>query len=101
MPELRDLPAIETLMQSEAIAALVQDRGATVIKKRLREMQAQMRETRNVPQWATAAEGYAAALDTSCQQERLRAGIQSHRNRDPHQSRARAAQRGAGGPLNR
>jgi L-seryl-tRNA(Ser) seleniumtransferase len=65
MPELRDLPAIETLMQSEAIAALVQDRGATTIKKRLREMQAQMRETRNVPQWATAAEGYAAALDTS------------------------------------
>ena len=50
MPELRDLPAIETLLQSEAIAALVQDRGATTIKKRLREMQAQMRETRNVPQ---------------------------------------------------
>ena len=65
MPELRDLPAIETLMQSEAIAALVQDRGATTIKKRLREMQAQMRETRNVPKWATEAEGYAAALDTS------------------------------------
>ena len=64
MPELRDLPAIETLMQSEAIAALVQDRGATIIKKRLREIQAQMRETRNVPQWATSAEGYAAALDT-------------------------------------
>ncbi len=65
MPELRDLPAIETLMQSEAIVALVQDRGAITVKNRLREMQAQMRETRNVPQWATAAEGYAAALGTS------------------------------------
>lgn len=65
MPELRDLPAIETLMQSDAIAKLVQDYGAAAIKKQLREMQSQMRETRKVPQWATAAEGYAAALDTS------------------------------------
>ncbi len=65
MPELRDLPAIETLMQSDIIAKLVRDHGVAAIKKRLREMQSQMRETRQVPQWATAAEGYAAALDTS------------------------------------
>jgi L-seryl-tRNA(Ser) seleniumtransferase len=64
MPELRDLPAIETLMQSDALADLVEVLGATTVKTRLREMQRQMRATREVPLWATAAEGYAAALDT-------------------------------------
>ena len=48
MPELRDLPAIETLMQSDALADLVEVLGATAVKTRLREMQ-QMRETREVP----------------------------------------------------
>ncbi len=65
MPELRDLPAIETLMQSDALADLVEVLGATAVKTRLREMQRQMRATREVPLWATAAEGYAAALDTA------------------------------------
>ena len=65
MPELRDLPAIETLMQSDALADLVEVLGATAVKTRLREMQRQMRATREVPLWATAAEGYAAAMDTA------------------------------------
>ena len=65
MPELRDLPAIETLMQSDALADLVEVLGATAVKTRLREIQRQVRATREVPLWATAAEGYAAAMDTA------------------------------------
>ena len=65
MPELRDLPAIETLMQSKPMAELIQKKGATSVKTQLREMQAGMRATRNVPQWATAPEGYAAAFDNA------------------------------------
>ena len=62
MPELRDLPAIETLMQSKPIAALVKDLGSSYVKNRLRELQAHMRATREVPEWATTPEGYASAL---------------------------------------
>ena len=65
MPELRELPASETLMQSDALADLVEVLGAATVKTRLREMQRQMRATREVPVWATAAEGYASAMDTA------------------------------------
>ena len=58
MPELRDLPAIEKLLQSPALAPLVHAHGAESIKGRLRMLQGEMRQQRAVPEWATEAEGY-------------------------------------------
>ncbi len=63
MPELRDLPAIESLLQSEPIAKLVASHGSQVVKSRLRELQQAMRVERSVPDWGINAEGYARTLD--------------------------------------
>lgn len=62
MPELRDLPAIEKLLQSPALAPLVHAHGAESIKGRLRMLQGEMRQQRAVPEWATEAEGYVDAI---------------------------------------
>ncbi len=62
MPTLRDLPAIETLMQSDAIAPMILSHGALVIKDRLRDLQNAMRQERSVPDWATEPSGYPTEL---------------------------------------
>ncbi|HCG71169.1 MAG TPA: hypothetical protein DE147_11940, partial [Gammaproteobacteria bacterium] len=62
MPELRDLPAIEKLLQSPALAPLVHAHGAESIKGRLRMLQGEMRQQRAVPEWATEAKGYVDAI---------------------------------------
>ena len=62
MPTLRDLPAIETLMQSDAIAPMILSHGAQVIKDRLRDLQNAMRQERSVPDWATEPSGYSTEL---------------------------------------
>jgi L-seryl-tRNA(Ser) seleniumtransferase len=63
MPELRDLPAIESLLQSEAIAPFIESHGAQAVKVRLRELQQTMRTDRLVPDWGGDAQGYAQALE--------------------------------------
>ena len=63
MPTLRDLPAIETLMQSDAIAPMILAHGAQVIKNRLRDLQNAMRQERSVPDWATEPSGYSTELE--------------------------------------
>ena len=63
MPTLRDLPAIETLMQSDAIAPLIRIHGAQVVKNRLRDLQNAMRQERSVPDWATDPSGYSKELE--------------------------------------
>ena len=65
MPELRDLPAIESLLQSAAIADLIQCHGTQVVKAKLRELQQTMRTERVVPDWGVEAQGYAKALTQS------------------------------------
>jgi L-seryl-tRNA(Ser) seleniumtransferase len=65
MPELRDLPAIESLLQSAAIADLIQCHGTQVVKAKLRELQQTMRTERVVPNWGVEAQGYAQALTQS------------------------------------
>ena len=65
MPELRDLPAIESLLQSAAIADLIQCHGTQVVKAKLRELQQAMRAERVVPDWGVEAQGYAQALTQS------------------------------------
>ena len=62
MLTLRDLPAIETLMQSEAIAQMIQIHGSQAIKDRLRDIQNAMRQARSVPDWAADPIGYSHEL---------------------------------------
>jgi L-seryl-tRNA(Ser) seleniumtransferase len=62
MPELRDLPAIESLLQSQPMADLIERHGAQVVKTRLRELQQTMRADRLVPDWGGDAAGYARVL---------------------------------------
>ena len=63
MPTLRDLPAIETLMQSDAIAPMIHIHGAQVVKDHLRDLQNAMRQERSVPDWATDPSGYSKELE--------------------------------------
>jgi len=53
MPELRDLPSIDRLMNASAMAPLVADFGAETVKQALRRLQAEWRACRLAPEWAT------------------------------------------------
>lgn len=65
MPELRDLPSIESLLQSQPIVDLIENHGAEAVKTRLRELQQTMRAERLVPDWGVGAQGYARAIEHS------------------------------------
>ena len=45
MPELRDLPAIDTLLQAPEVQSSVAAYGLQTVKALLRDLQAQMRNT--------------------------------------------------------
>ena len=62
MPELRDLPAIDSLLAAPELAMLVQQVGIQTVRDEIRTIQQRIREERDVPQWATTASGYADAL---------------------------------------
>jgi L-seryl-tRNA(Ser) seleniumtransferase len=52
MPELRDLPSIDRLVNASAMAPLVADFGAESVKQVLRKLQAEWRARRQAPDWA-------------------------------------------------
>ncbi len=62
MPELRDLPAIDTLLQAPEVQSSVAAYGLQTVKALLRDLQAQMRNTKEVPEWADQPLGYAQAV---------------------------------------
>ena len=62
MPELRDLPAIDTLLQAPEVQSSVAAYGLQTVKALLRDLQAQMRNTKEVPEWADQPLGYAEAV---------------------------------------
>ena len=62
MPELRDLPAIERLLQAAELAQQIKQHGTNTVKDVLRTMQADMRRERVVPEWAVQPQGYADAV---------------------------------------
>ena len=65
MPELRDLPAIETLLHADELQASIAGHGLQTVKAILRDLQTQMRATKVVPEWAGQPSGYAQAVAES------------------------------------
>ena len=62
MPELRNLPAIETLLRADELQASIAGYGLQTVKAVLRDMQTQMRTTKVLPDWADQPGGYAQAV---------------------------------------
>lgn len=62
MPELRDLPAIDSLLQAAELQASIAAHGLKTVKETLRALQATMRSCKQVPDWADQPIGYAQAV---------------------------------------
>ena len=60
--QLRDLPAIDALVNADELEALVTRHGPELIKNRLRQIQGEFRQGGDVPDWAATAQGYAEQL---------------------------------------
>ena len=60
---LRDLPAIETLLNAEALLPLIEQHGNETVKRTLRELQAAWRRDRKVPEWGDDPEAYAQRVE--------------------------------------
>ena len=58
----RHLPAIDKLLKAPALAPLVAQQGAGMVKEALRALQGQLRRSGQVPAWAGQAEEYALRL---------------------------------------
>lgn len=63
MPELRDLPAIETLMNAPPMRAMADRFGAESVKLVLRDLQSRYRAARRAPDWALDASAWAEHVD--------------------------------------
>ncbi|NCF33076.1 MAG: L-seryl-tRNA(Sec) selenium transferase [Proteobacteria bacterium] len=62
MPKLRDLPAIDTLLQADELQKSIAAHGLQTVKATLRDLQTEMRNTKAVPEWADQPNGYAEAV---------------------------------------
>jgi L-seryl-tRNA(Ser) seleniumtransferase len=62
MPELRDLPSIDRLLNAQVMAPTVAAFGAESVKQVLRTLQAQWRASRQVPDWALDPSACAARV---------------------------------------
>lgn len=56
--KLRDLPAVDTLLSDAALQVQVARHGVMAVRDEIRSLQQNMRETREVPSWATDPAGY-------------------------------------------
>lgn len=62
MPSYRDLPGIDALLSSPAIERVVVDYGLETVKRELRRLQSQWRETAALPDWIADPQAYADHL---------------------------------------
>lgn len=62
MPELRDLPAVDSLLQAPELTNLLDEYGLQTVKQTIRALQQSMRENKQVPEWAITPAGYNEAI---------------------------------------
>ena len=62
MPELRDLPAVDSLLQAPELTNLLTQYGLQTVKNAIRELQQNMRKNKSVPDWAVTPIGYDQAI---------------------------------------
>lgn len=60
MPDLRDLPAVDTLLTAPEMQVVVAQHGVQAVRDIIRDLQSSMRNARAVPDWGVSAAGYAA-----------------------------------------
>jgi L-seryl-tRNA(Ser) seleniumtransferase len=65
MPELRDLPAVDTLLNDTSLQPAIHRHGIKAVRDRIRSMQADMRAARQVPAWGIDPAAYAAHINQS------------------------------------
>ncbi|XOV81876.1 MAG: L-seryl-tRNA(Sec) selenium transferase [bacterium] len=58
MPDLRDLPAVDLLLNATEMVNLVDSHGIGAVRDEIRLLQSRMRAQRKVPDWAIQAAGY-------------------------------------------
>ena len=63
MPELRDLPAVDTLLSADELTALTAQHGVQAVRDEIRSIQSAFRKQRAVPEWGVVPSGYASAID--------------------------------------
>ena len=63
MPQLRDLPAVDTLLSAIELSPLIQHHGTKAVRDEIRTLQDQIRVNRVVPNWALTPTGYLSAID--------------------------------------
>ena len=63
MPQLRDLPAVDTLLSAIELSPLIQPHGTKAVRDEIRTLQDQIRVNRVVPNWALTPTGYLSAID--------------------------------------
>jgi L-seryl-tRNA(Ser) seleniumtransferase len=63
MPQLRDLPAVDALLNTTELKPLIDHHGIKAVRDEIRLLQAHMRKQRAVPDWGTTPAGYLAAVD--------------------------------------
>lgn len=69
MPELRDLPAVDTLLDDTHFAASVDRFGVKAVRDQIRALQADMRAQRDVPEWGVLPEAYAQRVTAHLHQQ--------------------------------
>ena len=62
MPELRDLPSVDSLLQAPELTNLLNEYGLQTVKNAIRELQQNMRKNKSVPDWAVTPIGYDHAI---------------------------------------
>ena len=63
MPDLRDLPAVDTVLNAIELQPAIAQHGVQAVRDEIRAAQAVMREQREVPEWAVSAAAYAALVE--------------------------------------
>ena len=65
MPELRDLPAVDTLLNDARLQAVIQQYGVKAVRNGIRALQSDMRTTKSVPDWGVDVDAYATRIEQS------------------------------------
>ncbi len=62
MPELRDLPAVDTLLSDSQLGPAIQQHGVKAVRDAIRSLQGEMRAAKSVPAWAVEPTEYATRI---------------------------------------
>ena len=58
MNDLRNLPGVDALIQDESLQATLAEFGISSVKQAIRDIQAEIRKSKIVPDWSVRPEGY-------------------------------------------